>query len=95
MADFTNRNSGGGTKVSGSGAGRDFTNRYNNGSSDRSNSSKAPDLTNASYGAKAPRSKGFTTVVKNKSLAAPFHRSDPVQSTPRPFTLPGAKRGRP
>jgi hypothetical protein len=95
MADFTNRSNGGSAKVSGGGAGRDFTNRYNNGSPDRSNSSKAPDLTNAGYGAKAPRSKGFTTVVKNKSLAAPFHGSDPVQSTPRSFTVPGAKRGKP
>jgi len=87
--DMTNRDNNGGGKGS-NGRSQDFTNSNNaGGGGGRSSRSNATDLTNAGYGAKAPMSKGFTTVVKNRPLPSPFHGSDPVASTPRPLNIPG------
>jgi hypothetical protein len=83
--DLTNRDNHG--KSSTRGPSRDLTNRENNGTPSNASKSGTHDLTNAGYGAKAPRSKGFTTVVKNKPLSGKFKGSDTVTSTPRALNI--------
>ncbi|MGF6599796.1 hypothetical protein P3T23_004530 [Paraburkholderia sp. GAS448] len=95
MGDFTNRDNKGNGKAGGRGMSQDFTNRMNSGTSGaRSSRSNAQDMTSAVYGTRAPRSKGFTKVVKNRELGGQFRDAPDIgDNSPKPFDVPGFRRG--